>query len=96
MKIFENLKNKSIDELAEWLAENCDFDFAPWWKWWDENYCKKCEPVTMCKYEEEYGFDVEHEYGWCELHERCKFFPDMNEKPNTTQTIKLWLESKCE
>ncbi len=48
MTIFETIKNKSIDEFVEWLSENCrDFDNAPWWNFFDENYCKKCEGIMV-------------------------------------------------
>lgn len=92
MTIFENFKNKNIDELADWFHEYCSFDDAPWWRWWDEKYCKKCEPKTV--YVE--AFDRECECAWCELNSNCRFFLDMDDIPDEKQIIKMWLESEGE
>ena len=91
MTVFENLKAKNIDELVDWLYEYCDFDSAPWWKWWDENYCSKCESVISRI--SEIGRDVE--FAWCELHDKCRFFSEMDDIPDTKQIIKMWLESEA-
>lgn len=91
MKVFDSIKSKNIDELAEWLAESCNFDTAPWWHFWDERYCNKCKS--------EIGMNEngnEAEYGYCELHGKCKFFPHMNSIPDNAQTIKMWLKSEIE
>ena len=85
MTVFELFKSKSIDELVDWLDENCTPDFSPWMNWWDDNCCKKCDGV----------FQDGLEYGWCELHGKCKFFQDMNDIPDNKQMIKMWLESEC-
>lgn len=84
MTIFEFLKSKSIDEIAEYLDEYGIHDNSPWILWWDENYCHKCNAV------EQDGFD----YSWCELNGKCKFFPEMNNVIYTKDIIKLWLESE--
>lgn len=91
MTVFENLKAKNIDELVDWLDEYCDFDFAPWWKWWDDNYCNKCEGEVAYVSE----LDKDLEFAWCELNDKCKYFQNMDNAPNTKQIIKMWLESKC-
>lgn len=80
MKVFDDIKSKNIDELAEWLDKYGAFDNSPWIKWFDENYCSRCEP--------------ESEYGWCELNGKCKFFEDMDDIPCCEQMVKLWLESE--
>ncbi len=93
MTVFENLKTKNIDELAEWIDKNCDSEFAPWLKHWDKKYCNKCEPIRTCIQE----FDEnKHDFAYCEVNGHCKFFKDMNEIPDNKQTIKLWLESEEE
>ncbi|MBO5828828.1 MAG: hypothetical protein J6R59_10325 [Paludibacteraceae bacterium] len=92
MTVFENIKNKNIDEFVNWLSEHCSFDYAPWWKWWDENYCKKCESETA--YVE--AFEKECEHAYCELNGNCRFFLDMGDIPDEKQVIKMWLESRDE
>lgn len=93
MTVFQKIKNMDTDELAEWLDEHGAYDDAPWFRWWDENYCKKCKPV-IGKYKD---FDREMEFAWCELNDdRCKFFQDMDEMLSNKQIIKMWLESECD
>lgn len=91
MKVYEILKNMSIDEIATYIDKYFDFDDAPYIQWWDENYCKKCpaEEVFVP------AFNKKMECSWCELHcDKCKFFPDMVQMPDNKQIIKMWLESE--
>lgn len=90
MNVFDSIKLKNIDELAEWFDENVTSDDTPWWKWWDENYCKKCESEIAYMSE----LDKKCECAWCELHGKCKFFKELDDIPDCKQTIKMWLESK--
>lgn len=90
MTIFESIKSKNIDELAEWLDEYGLYDGSPWIDWWDKKYCCKCIPEL--KHNEIFG--NEDEYGWCELHKKCKYFQDMDNIPNNKQIIKMWLENE--
>ena len=95
MTVFENIKTKNVDELAEWLSEHCMFDTAPWLDWWDENYCNKCEPeighMTV------FGKELECECAWCEFNNhKCKFFQEMDEIPDNKQIVKMWLLSEYE
>lgn len=92
MTQFEKFKNIGIDQLAEWLDEYGQFDGSPWIKWFDELYCKKCEPI-MCHYN-----DSEHEFpcSWCELNGKCKCFPELNNTPDTKMIIKMWLETESD
>lgn len=93
MTIFENLKIKNIDEVAEWMSENCSSDDSPWWEWWDKHYCKKCESISCFVP----AFGREADCTWCELNDnKCKFFPDMGEMPNEKEIVRMWLESECE
>jgi hypothetical protein len=91
MTIFENIKSKNIDELAEWLNKYGLQDYSPWDNWFDNNYCNNCESIIQQ--------DTKHcltfECAWCELNgNKCKYFPDMNGIPWGKQIIKLWLESE--
>ncbi len=91
MNVFEKIISKSIDELAESMDEHWVGDNAPWDKWFDDNYCNKCDGVT--KFMPEWGF-TEHEFAYCELHDKCRFFQDMEEVPSSKQIVKMWLESE--
>ena len=94
MTIFETIKNKSIDEYVEWLYNYCrDFDNAPWWDWFDDTYCKKCDGVIIKP--EESGYHCDIECAWCEINNKCKFFEEMDNVPDAKQIIKMWLLSEC-
>ena len=80
MTVFKNFK---------WLDKYGDFDSAPWMRWFDKNYCDKCEAVVI------QSLNGCNGYAWCELHNKCKFFQDMNDIPDSKQTIKMWLESEA-
>lgn len=90
MNKFEEIMSKSIDELVDWIDENFAFDSAPYMRWYDDNYCKKCEAIRV---HESKGYF--NEYAWCELNGKCKFFQDMDEIPSPKQTIKMWLETEA-
>lgn len=89
MVVFDNLKSKNIDELAKWLDKHCYHDSAPWMIWFDKNYCKRCEGIPN----ESFPWV---EYAYCEVHKKCKFFPEMQEAPSCEQIVRLWLESEDE
>ena len=86
MNRFDRINSKNIDEFSEWLDKYGAYDYSPWMEWWDKNYCRKCEPEIVDG----------KEYGWCELHGKCRFFQEMDEIPNHKQTIKMWLEGEDE
>ena len=88
MTVYENLLSKSIDELADLIDGYMLDDNEPYILWWDENYCNKCEPA-LGLYD-----DIEMEFSWCELNNKCRFFPELDYIPNSKQIIKLWLESE--
>ena len=90
MTNFENLRQMSVEQLAEWLDKNGQFDTALWTIWFDQKYCKNCESI-MCHYEDS---TFEFPCAWCELNDGCKFFPEMHEAPNNKEIIKLWLEGE--
>lgn len=93
MKLIDNFKLKNIDELVEWFDENCNFEYAPWHKWFDNNYCHKCpSEIGKCTYT-----GREMEFCWCEVNDnKCKFFPNMDSTLDSKQVIKMWLESEIE
>lgn len=94
----ENLLNKSTRELAEWLDSNGQFDGSPWMKWFDKNFCSKCESVKIKKENSKaiLGFELlfvgETTCSYCELYKKCKYFPDRCETPINIDIIEMWLK----
>jgi len=88
--VFEKIKSMNIDEFAEWFDEHCSHDTDPCITWWNNNYCKKCDGV-IGHYEDS---DRKIEFSYCELYDKCRFFQDLDEVPDTKQMTKLWLESE--
>lgn len=100
MTHFEEFKNMDIDTLARWIDKNGLFDNSPWLKWWDKNYCSKCEPIE-CSYEEtkkRLGIEPFYKHSvkcsYCELEHRCRFFPELDYVPDNKDIIKMWLETE--
>lgn len=97
MNNFKHLQSISIDQLVEFLDTNGNQD-AIWWKWFDEKYCDRCEPV-MVYVDDDDGENVwktECECSYCEEHNKCRFFPEIEDVPDSKETIKLWLEAEVE
>lgn len=89
---FEKMKSMSVDQLAEWLDKYLAFDDAPHMVWFNEKYCNNCESI-MCHYEDS---TYEFPYAYCELNNKCKFFPEMDEVPGSVEIVKMWLNSEVE
>ena len=94
----ENLLNKSTRELAEWLDSNGQFDGSPWMKWFDKNFCSKCERIKIKKENSKsvLGFELmfsdETTCSYCEVYKKCKYFQDKNETPTNVDIIEMWLK----
>ena len=111
MTNFKRIQSMNIDELAEWLDENGQFDTAPWSEWFSKTYCEKCESIK-CRYadaEEKLGFTPylfgsysgDLECAYCELADdsgikRCRFFPELDDVPDNKKTIEMWLIEEAE
>ena len=92
MTVFEKLNSKNIDEFAKWFDNHCSHDTDPCITWWDDTYCKNCEPLMSC-YEDSCR---EIQFSWCEIYGKCRFFPYMDNAPDSLQITKLWLESETD
>lgn len=92
MTRFEKIRQMNIDEFAAWLDDHGEFDGSPWLSWWNDTYCKKCDPV-MGRYADS---NKDMEFSWCELNDGCRFFPEKEFVPDMKQIIKMWLESEYE
>ncbi len=99
---YDNLHSMTLDELATWIDNNGDFDGAPWMKWFDANYCKKCEAIEVdrdtaikvLRLSPFYGSGVTCAY--CEIHDNCKFFPELDYIPDNKDIIRMWLEKDAD
>ena len=101
MTNYRNLKNMNIDELANWLDENGQFDGSPWSEWFDTNYCKKCTPIK-CRIEStNIGFtplypNKEIDCSYCEINNKCKYIKKLDNIPTNKDIIKMWLKLKIQ
>ena len=97
MNNFEHLQTMPIDQLVEFLDTNGHHD-AIWWKWFEEKYCDNCELETVYVDDPncEFIWKTECEFAYCAVHDKCRFFQDMDQEPDNKEIIKLWLESEIE
>ena len=95
--IYEKFKSMTIAEMANWIDKNGQFDGSPWLKWFDQEYCQKCEPVecTYSEAKEKLGitpfYDDTVECSYCEVYGKCRYFEDHKEVPDNKEIIKMWL-----
>lgn len=92
MTNYEDKMQMSKGEFAEWLDDIADFEEAPWMKWWDENFCNRCESVIGKMVDS----GEEMEFGWCEVYGKCKFFPEKADVPDSVEIIQMWLEEEVQ
>lgn len=93
MTNFEKLKNLSNDKFAEWLDQHGAFDNSPWNIYFSHKYCDNCEPIK--KEVEGWGFHGKSVLcAYCELNDKCIYFPDIEEVPSNLDMIKLWLNAE--
>lgn len=98
MTYFDKLKSMSIDELTEWMDEYCVFDNAPWLKLFENKYCSNCESVFLKERSdaEKLGLDLGTECSYCEVENKCRYFPDKQNPPDNVDMIKMWLTESIE
>lgn len=90
MKMIEKIKSMNTYELADWLDEYIEVYSAPWTKWFDKNFCKKCYAEII----HNAYTDRDMEYSWCKLNDKCKFFKELDDIPSDKQIIRMWLNSE--
>lgn len=95
MTNYERLKSLPIDELANWLDQYGAFDTAPWNIYFSHKYCDNCEPIE--KKIEGLGFHGEPVLcTYCEINDKCIYFPNIEKTPNNLGVIKLWLNAESQ
>ena len=89
MNNFDMLKNMDIDEFVDWLSRYGNYEYNPWDEWFDITYCNN----VKCPIEKAYSeyFEKEKSYSWCELNNKCKFFPELEGLPGYKEVLKMWL-----
>lgn len=97
MTNLEYLQMLPIDAFAEWLNKNGQFDGSPWMDWFNNKYCKNCEPIVCneVEHQDELGLKPPWlsdtiECAYCELEKKCKFFKEFDEAPDNKKIIELW------
>lgn len=91
MTVFEKIKAVDINGLIEMFDKFSFNEHSPWFEWYDKKYCGNC--IAEIKFHPEINRDAE--FGWCEMHQNCRYFPELDEIPDTKQIIKMWLESEA-
>lgn len=95
MTNFEKFKLMNIEELSEWLTQYGQFENSPWINWWNETYCKNCDTEITYVINPKTGIksDKPSECTWCEIHNKCRYFQELDEVPDIKEMIKMWLEN---
>lgn len=99
MTNFDNIKYLSLEGFAGWLADTFEYDDqAPWNVWFDKEYCNRCETFEVpYKVAEDklgissFGYSGTVTCGYCELYNKCRYFPDMDAQPTPEEVITMWL-----
>ena len=91
MTNFEKIKSMNKIDLTNWLDNYGQFDHSPWFDWFDENFCKKCEPIK-CKVLALGNKEIECSF--CEIENHCRFFKEQIMADNKV-IIKLWLDAEA-
>ena len=80
----ENFTFEEVVDLLETHLANGD---CPWDDWFNDHYCNDCPSIV--KKEEQFGHETDVHYGYCELHDKCRYFDhELSEK----ELISLWLK----
>lgn len=80
----ENFTFEEVVDLLETHLANRD---CPWDDWFNDHYCNDCPSIV--KKEEQFGRETDVHYGYCELHDKCRYFDhEVSEK----EMISLWLK----
>lgn len=90
MKMIDKIRHMNTYEFADWLDEYVELYSAPWTKWFDKNFCKKCYAEII----HNAYTDRMMECSWCELNGKCKFFQELDDIPSDKQIIRMWLNSE--
>ena len=87
----EKLQSLSLDDLTDWLYAHGKLENTPWMKWFDTNYCSKCESeiVVLANHRKV-------ECAFCEHHNYCQFLGESVDIADAHTVIKLWLAEQAD
>jgi hypothetical protein len=80
----ENFTFEEVVDLIETHLANGD---CPWDDWFNDHYCNDCPSIV--KKEEHFGRETDVHYGYCELHDECRYFGHMVDE---RELIEHWLK----
>ena len=100
MNNYKRLTSLSVEDFAKWIDEYGKFDDSPWITWFSNKFCNTCPSVIIDKKDslDKLGFELW--YGtsttcsYCEINNKCRYFPDMEVTPSNFDIIKMWLMEK--
>lgn len=92
MTNFDKILSMDKKAYAQWLADNVEYDYSPWERWFSENFCDRCESVMI----EHESWNRVCSASYCEIHEKCRFFPEMDHSPTIAEGIEMWLDEEVE
>ena len=88
------------EELAKCLSEMVSGD-SLWNEWFSKRHCDACESIIIPSEnaKEVLGFEPmipQEKYvcAYCEVHDKCKLFPELDSTPTDEVICKMWLESE--
>lgn len=88
MNNYTKIKNMTFDEMVDFL-DKIGVDDTPWQNEFDDHYCRNCEPLQVTPL----GYHKAITVAWCELHGKCKYFPEYDETPSNKEVIRWWLDT---
>ena len=101
MTRFEKFQKMNLAEFAQEFNSLIESDCAPWDEEFDKKFCENCESIE-CEYEFGADWFAVHSgtrtvsVSYCELHDKCRFFPDKNSIPTAAEVIEMWLKEEVE
>lgn len=89
MTNIDKFRSMSLDEFSLWLDKYGLFDSSPWMNWFSKQYCENCDTEKVMT---ENG--KTYPCAYCEIHEHCRFFPDVP-TPENYDITKMWLQREA-
>lgn len=80
-------ENFTFEEVVNLIETHFIDNDCPWNDWFSEKYCNDCPSVVVK--EGRFGREIDVNYGYCELHDKCRYFGHMVDE---REVIELWLK----
>lgn len=93
----KDLITNNPDAFAKWLDDHGAFDGSPWMEWFNNTYCNQCDGIE-CTYSDYWNVETDVKRtitcSYCELEDKCRFFPEHEGTLDNIDIIKLWLNTE--